>query len=191
MIEDEGSHRQSVIDTLSLAFANDPAMTYLKPDVAARCRMLPHFFRHMRREDRLVGSVETSTGGEVAALWRTPGHHKTEPLGSLRTTLAFLRILGFATPRGMAVGASMARHHPQYPHWYLRFLGVRPEAQGKGWGGVALRHGIARAENDGLPIYLETATRDNVGLYQRFGFAITQEWDVPRGGPHFWGMTRG
>ncbi len=191
MTGEGGDHRRSVIDTLSLAFEGDPAMMFLKPDAAARRRMLPRFFSHMRREDLLVGAVETSAGGEVAALWRAPGHHKDEPLGSLRTTLAFLRILGFATSRGMTIGASMAKHHPQIPHWYLRFLGVRPEAQGKGWGGVALRHGIARAEADGLPIYLETATPNNVGLYQRFGFAITQEWDLPGGGPHFWGMMRG
>jgi ribosomal protein S18 acetylase RimI-like enzyme len=190
MIADQGEHSRNIIDTLSRAFVDDPGLSFLKPDPVARRAMLPAFFTHMRREDLLVGKVETSPGGEVAALWRAPGHHKDEPLGSFRTSLAFLRILGLATPRGITVGASMAKHHPQAPHWYLRFLGVRPEAQGKGWGGVALRHGIARAEADGLPIYLETATPENVGLYRRFGFAITQEWDVPSGGPHFWGMMR-
>ncbi len=191
IIEGKAADRGAAIDTLSRAFADDPALAFFKPDPTARRRMMPRFFAHMVREDAIAGRVEASLSAEVAALWRAPGRHKEEPLGALRTSLAFLRILGSATSRGMAVGASMAKHHPQEPHWYLRFLGVRPEAQGKGWGGVALRHGIARAEADGVPIYLETATPENVGLYQRFGFVIRQEWDVPGGGPHFWGMMRG
>jgi ribosomal protein S18 acetylase RimI-like enzyme len=190
MIEDDGAHRRRVIETLSLAFADDPAMTFLKPDPASRRRMLPKFFRHMYREDRKLGSVTRSPGGEAACLWRAPGRHKEQLYGGFLTTLAFLRVLGFAALRGSTIGAAMAKHHPRDPHWYLRFIGVRPEAQGKGWGSVALNHGIARAEADGLPIYLETATPENVALYQRFGFKIIDEWDIAGGGPHFWGMWR-
>jgi len=38
------------------------------------------------------------------------------------------------------------------------------------------------------PVYLEIVTPENAGLYQRLGFAVIEEWDVPRGGPHFWSM---
>ena len=47
-----------------------------------------------------------------------------------------------------------------------------------------------RADAQGLPSWLETATPENVPLYQRLGFAIQCEWDVAKGGPHFWGMMR-
>lgn len=190
MIADRGDARDAVVETLSLAFEDDPAIAWMSPRLRKRRRMLPHLFRHMRQEDLKFGSVMRSPGGEVATLWRAPGKHKQQLYGRLRTTLAFFRILGAGASRGSAIAAALAKHHPPEDHWYLRFIGVRPDQQGKGWGGVALRQGIERAEADGVPIYLETATPSNVGLYQRFGFTITNEWDVEGGGPHFWGMMR-
>lgn len=190
MREDRGQDRDFVVTALSDAFATDPAMTWLKPKPASRARMLPRFFDHARREDLRAGRVMVSPGGETATLWRAPGRHKEEPLGSLRTLFAFASILGMSSGRGKRIAETMARHHPREPHWYLRFIGVRASEQGKGWGGVALREGLSRADADNLPTYLETATPANVGLYQRFGFAIIDEWDIAGGGPHFWGMMR-
>jgi hypothetical protein len=58
-------------------------------------------------------------------------------------------------------------------------------------GGLTIRAGIAEAATAGKPALLETATRTNVGIYLRLGFAVHEEWDVPaRGGPHFWSMSR-
>ena len=72
---------------------------------------------------------------------------------------------------------------------YLKMAGVRPDCQGKGLGGLAIRAGLAEAAGLGVPAVLETATPSNVGLYQRLGFATLSEWDVAGGGPHFWTMT--
>src|ERR1700730_276871 len=69
-----------------------------------------------------------------------------------------------------------------------RYAGVRPEHQGKGWGGAAIREGLTRARSGGLPVYLETAKESNVALYLKLGFKVVGEWDVPEGGPHFWSI---
>jgi ribosomal protein S18 acetylase RimI-like enzyme len=180
----------AIAATLALAFQDDPALVWLLPDPAVRRARLPSFFRFMVREEYAAGTVMHSPGMEFAALWRAPGRHKEAPLGAIRQQLLFLGVLRTAILRGDAVGKAMAEHHPEGNHHYLRFVGVLPQVQGKGWGGLGLRAGIERAEMDGLPIYLETATQSNVGLYRRFGFEVTDEWDVPGGGPHFWGMTR-
>ena len=180
----------AVTSTLALAFHDDPALAWILPDPAIRRARLPAFFRLMAREDYAAGMVLHSPGMEVATLWRAPGRHKETPLGAIYQQLSFLGILRTAILRGDAVGKCMAAHHPAGKHYYLRFAGVLPQVQGKGWGGLALRAGIERAEADGLPIYLETATQSNVGLYRRFGFEVTDEWDVPGGGPHFWAMMR-
>ncbi len=103
-----------------------------------------------------------------------------------------LRTFGAAIGRAITIAEAIDAHHPKgYDFWYLHYAGVRPECQGKGWGGTAIRAGVAHAEAEGKPIYLETATETNVGLYQRLGFTVIGEWDVPRGGPHFWSMQRG
>jgi ribosomal protein S18 acetylase RimI-like enzyme len=180
----------AIAATLALAFQDDPALAWILPDPAVRRARLPAFFRLMAREDYAAGMVLHSPWMEVATLWRAPGRHKETPLGAIHQQLSFLGILRTAILRGDAVGKAMAAHHPSGNHHYLRFAGVLPQVQGKGWGGLALRAGIERAEADGLPIYLETATHSNVGLYRRFGFEVTDEWDVRGGGPHFWAMTR-
>ncbi len=173
---------------LTAAFLGDPAFQWIMPDAAARAAKLDRFFRFAMAEDLKAGYVLGAD--EVTTLWRAPGRHKQLPLGTIWSNLAFVRIFGRTLPRGYRVAEAMARHHPDMPHWYLRYAAVLPEAQGKGWGGRALRAGIAMAEAGGLPIYLETAKQSNVGLYQRFGFSVTNEWDVPEGGPHFWSMVR-
>ncbi len=42
----------------------------------------------------------------------------------------------------------------------------------------------------GAAVYLKTAKRDNVGFYEKIGFQVREEWDVPGGWPHFWSMLR-
>ena len=182
--------QQQVIATLAAAFQDDPALCWIIPNAAARAKKLIRFFRMAVAEDLVAGRILMSEQSEVATLWRSPNRHKELPLGTFRSNMASLRIFGLSLPRGMRVGEAMAKHHQNTPHWYLRFAAVKPDAQGKGWGGLALRAGIEMAEADGLPIYLETASADNVSLYQRFGFTVTAEWDVAGGGPHFWSMLR-
>src|SRR3546814_8816531 len=78
-------------------------------------------------------------------------------------------------------------HRPKGRFWYLHYVGVRPGDQGKGHGGRIIRAQTAVAGAEGLPCWLETATPENVPLYERLGFVTAAQWDVPGGGPHCWG----
>jgi hypothetical protein len=42
----------------------------------------------------------------------------------------------------------------------------------------------------GLPIYLETAEPQNVGLYEHFGFAVVHESTIPGSRLTNWAMLR-
>ena len=70
--------------------------------------------------------------------------------------------------------------HPTEPHWYLPWMGVVPEAQGMGIGGALLHEGLARADADRLPVYLEATTRRSAAFYARHGFETTGD-DQPSG----------
>jgi hypothetical protein len=37
-----------------------------------------------------------------------------------------------------------------------------------------------------MPAFLETARPENVGYYERLGFRVVADGDVPGGGPHIW-----
>jgi ribosomal protein S18 acetylase RimI-like enzyme len=180
----------TVVATLANAFMTDPALNFIEPDDVKRAKMLPKFFALMVKSDCEVGTVLHSKDNEAAALWRGPGHAKDHTPPSFGALLTLLGLFGFGLMRAKSVGDSLEAHLPDGRYQYLHFVGVRSDHQGKGWGGAIIREGIARANAEGLPCWLETATPENVALYQRLGFVTQVEWDVPRGGPHFWGMMR-
>jgi ribosomal protein S18 acetylase RimI-like enzyme len=184
-----GQH-QAVIATLSDAFMTDPALRFIIPDEYTRAKVLPKLFAVLVPNDSRSGRVMRSENDEAAALWRDPGLAKDSGGTGFGLILNMIRIFGFAVPRARIVGDALAAHLPDGRYHYLHFVGVRSAHQGKGWGGAIIREGLARADADGLPTWLETATPENVGLYQRLGFVTQVEWDIPKGGPHFWGMMR-
>ena len=181
---------QDVIATLSDAFMTDPALIYIVPDAAARAKALPKLFALLVADDSKAGSVIRSGNDEAAALWRNPGMAKDSGGAGLGLILNMIRVFGFALPRASTVADALAAHLPGGRYHYLHFVGVRSVHQGKGWGGAIIREGLTRADADGLSTWLETATPENVPLYQRLGFVTQVEWDIPKDGPHFWGMMR-
>jgi GNAT superfamily N-acetyltransferase len=68
--------------------------------------------------------------------------------------------------------------HPQEPHYYLEYMGVEPKYQGKGFGSAILRHVTTLSDREKTGCYLETASPQNVPLYQRFGFQVMAEKQV-------------
>ena len=144
-------------------------------------------FRLIFDED--VGGMPLITGdGEAATLWRKPGQAEIGKLEMLRQLFPLIGAFGTALGRAMRVGDAIDAHHPPGPYWYLHIAGVDPAHQGRGLGSASIRQGLAKAREDGVPAFLETATPRNVSLYQSLGFEVIDEWDVPKGGPKFWSM---
>lgn len=183
-------HRDRAVATLAAAFHEDPAMVHMLPDATSRAGRLKRLIGWMVDQHLKIGLVLGTAKVEAVTLWRQPGtvqYH--EPLwhpGALR----FVPIFGRHLPRALRTDDGISRHLPGGESWmYLKMAGVHPDHQGKGLGGRMIRAGLAEAARLGVPSVLETATPSNVGLYQRFGYAILSEWDVAGGGPHFWTMT--
>lgn len=184
-------HGDAAVETLAAAFFDDPAIGWLMPDPARRARSLPRLVRWMVGEHLANGFVLGTPGCEVVTLWRPPGTmHLKEPLwhpGMLR----FVPIFGRRVWRAAVLDEATHRHLPREERWlYLRMAGVRPDRQGKGLGGLAIRAGLAEGERMGVPAVLETATESNLALYRNLGFAVASDWQVPLGGPRFWTMHR-
>lgn len=183
--------RAQIVHTLARAFQDDPALSWILPDAAQRKIRLPLMFDFITPLDLRDGYALGAAGGEVATLWRSPGKAHTGMLDMVKMLPAVFNTFGAAALRALAVSEAIDAHHPKgITYHYLHYAGVLPEHQGKGWGGAAIRAGLDRADAAGIPSLLETATPRNVGLYTSLGFEILSEWDVPRGGPHFWTMLR-
>jgi GNAT superfamily N-acetyltransferase len=86
--------------------------------------------------------------------------------------------------------AKVESNHPESDHHYLAFVGLEPELQGKGLGTALMRPVLERCERERLPAYLEASSPRNRACYERQGFAVTEEFSFPRGGPPSWRMWR-
>lgn len=163
-----------VMETLISAFENDEAVRCLYPGEVDYHRCFPGFVNAMGGQAFASGAVDTMTGG--AALWVAPGTETDETaLGAyIETTVRSDRL------DRLGVGfAAQDRLHPKSPHWYLPFIGIRPEFHGQGLGSMLLRQGLDRADRDGMPAYLEATNRRNARFYARHGFEIIGVVEAP------------
>jgi ribosomal protein S18 acetylase RimI-like enzyme len=57
-------------------------------------------------------------------------------------------------------------------HWYLVYIGTRPEGRGRGYARKAIEHVTARADRSGKACYLESSDEVNVRIYGKMGFEV-------------------
>lgn len=176
-------------EILSAAFERDPFMVWVLPAPETRPRRIRIIFEQLVLS-RLGVDRDCFVTLHGAAVWAPPDAWRATGTRQLHD----LAVLGWAAGRhaSRAVGGSAAleRRHPVEPaHWYLEALGVTPEHQGQGVGSRLMRPMLMTCDEDRIPAYLETTTARNVTFYQRLGFEVREEFDLPRG-PHIWTMWR-
>lgn len=184
-------------NVLSRAFWDDPMITWLLPDEGHRAKANPEFF-HSGALIGLNGGDAWATFGKVdgAAIWMPPGKHELSD--ELLMQSGFEATSEALGPEAMEkFGVLMAVTGEQHeaimhsePHWYLLILGVEPARQGQGVGGDLIRPVLARADEAGLPCYLETMKERNLAFYGKHGFEVANAFEVPEGGPMTWFMRR-
>ena len=181
-----------VARALAAAFETDPFTCWLLPDPERRRDRLPRLFTPQLRLMYLPkGHVYTTDEVAGAALWSPPGTHRLPIPAQIRLSIPYGRVLGLATlARAGRAFTELDRHHPPERHWYLGILGVHPDAQGRGVGTALLGPVLELADAEGTGCYLDTSNPDNPPWYQRHGFVVQDEFDLPDDGPHMWTMWR-
>jgi ribosomal protein S18 acetylase RimI-like enzyme len=174
---------------LGRAFADDPMFVW--PLGAASTREhAESFFRVFDERLATLGWLWTTPGDHGVAAWIPPGQDGAmiDIDRELRPSIAAV------TPddgaRYEAMWEWIASKLPDEPYWYLDHIAVEAGSRGSGVGTALIQHGLAMAERDGVPAFLETARPENVGYYERRGFRVVDDEDVPDGGPHLWFMSR-
>ncbi len=181
---------------LARAFEDDPLMNYILADESKRATALPWFMTKGATYGHKYGEVYT-TSDTIAgnAVWLPPGETKM-PMSRMIATGMLLAPFKFGMKSfgrfNKVISIFDHLHEEAVPekHWYLMLLGVDPPRQGQGVGGALIQPILARADADRLPCYLETQKQINVPFYQRHGFAVVVESDLPDNGPHYWTMKR-
>lgn len=173
------------------AFHEDPVIDWIIPDDSERpSRSERGFALYMRKVYLPHEECYATEDGTGAALWLPPDAWHLGPLAQLRLLPSMIAAMGPRLPRLLQAISTIEANHPREPHYYLAFVGVEPELQGKGIGTALLQPILDRCDREGMPAYLEASTSRNRGCYLRQGFEVTEEFRYPKGGPPSWRMWR-
>ena len=167
------------------AFHHEFPYCALFPDEATRAERLLAWFRVAVPGAMSSGFVvHTTPAYRALAMWSPPGRRDTwwtrlRALPRLAPQVStLLRVIDRADrQRAFGWGRRIEQRDRELmpdPHWSLDGLAVVPEYQRFSYGAVLVRHGLRRADADGLPTYLETNSRRNAEFYGKFGFDVLE-----------------
>ncbi|MBA2314423.1 MAG: GNAT family N-acetyltransferase [Chloroflexi bacterium] len=181
---------------LALSFHDDPGTMVFEPDDARRARILPAFFRTFVAASLAEDADLVVAGDPVAGIasWFGPDRHGPSPeaMDANGFGEALEQMGPEASRRLLAMVGEIEVQHERLtddPHLRLEFFGVEPGRQGSGIGSALIEHGHRRADELGLPCYLETFTKPNVRYYERRGYRVIGEYVVGEGVPVY-GLAR-
>ncbi|MFL6139755.1 MAG: GNAT family N-acetyltransferase [Frankiaceae bacterium] len=177
---------------LAQAFHDDPFVRWWCPDPSTRVERATTLFTANARLGLALGDGLMPDDGSAVALYLPPGTVIDD--GTVAASGLVDVIEGSGDERAAQIGrflATLGTLHAEAapePHWQLFFLGVTPAAQGRGLGSGLVEEMTARARRDGVPCYLDTLTADNVAFYERRGYRVVGEADVPDSPLHAWAL---
>lgn len=167
--------------TLAEAFANDPLLEILAPDPARRVKLGQPMMDILLAYGMRYGRVWANDDASAVAIWLNP---ESGPMTMPRMLRAGMWrapfILGLEGMGRMSKSMSATESfHKQVHgrHWYLMTVGTRTARQGQGLGSQLVEMGTSRADEAGVPCYLETGTDSNIAFYRKRGFEIIGQAD--------------
>ncbi len=181
---------------LGRAFYDNPPFIHMIPDDLERKKKLKYYFEFLIRYGILYGEVyATSPNLEGIAIWLPSGKVINTLRRLLRSRMVSLYIkVGWkAMNRTISYEQFnwlMYKRLTPLRHWYLAGIGVDPEFQGKGYGGILLKAMCKRVDQENLPIYLETDKVINLDFYKKHGFKVIEEEITPGIKLNMWYLIR-
>jgi len=181
---------------LNQLFANYPLHIGFFPKDSQRERKSRIFLEFALRYSIKFGIAQAiSPRFEGIALWLPPSKKNFEFSKTLRSgTFAgwvqlskdfLLHVLPIANHL-----ESIRLHVIREPHWYLLYIGVECEYQGKGYSTKLINHMLEKIDTSKKYCYLETHTEKNVQIFQRFGFQVADVSRIPTTDITNWAMLR-
>jgi len=178
--------------SLARAFDDDPFISWLVRKDNKRVHGMERLFHtcltDLSLQHNNVFTTEDCTGG---ALWYPPG--KSEISFARQMTLAhkMIPVVGLTgLIRMVWAMEQIGRRHSKERYYYLQFLGVVPENQGKGMGGALLEPILEICDREKCGAMLENSKEKNIAFYRRFGFNVIGEFYPGKSAPPLWSMWR-
>jgi len=187
--------QDTVAYILARAFQNDPFYRFVFPDEKKRSRELQWLMQKVVNYSLRYGAVYTTLEKEGVLCWLPPDNTELTFGRIVRTGLHLIVLrFGLAAYRrfndNMSYTGQLHTYHAPGPHWYLWAIGVDPSDQGKGIGGKLMQPVLASAHAADTPCYLETHNEKNIHFYEKHGFNVVHEGNVPKHRLSVWAMLR-
>lgn len=189
-------HLDDAVTVLAASFADEPNFLDLFPDPRVRARALPRLFAALCRDAADHGRIDAAWHRHRlvgVSVWLAPGAFPLDGRRQVRLAPTMARLLLAAprsAPRLARCNRAVSALHPPQPYAYLAAIGIDPSHQRQGLGDQLLTTGLAAADTDGVPCYLEAQRSTTVGWYQRHGFEVQVETTLLPGGSTNWTMLR-
>lgn len=180
----------AVVAALVAGFHDDPLYVWLYPDAAARPARLRETFELICDLAMPHGHLYTNAERSAAAAWTTPDVALVDDVGGERFVAMIERHVGDRVHDVVEGMAHTEAERPAAPHFALHSLAVDAAVQGRGVGAALLAPVLARCDEDAMPAHLTSSAARNVPFYERLGFAVTAEVELPGGGPVMRTMIR-
>lgn len=103
---------------------------------------------------------------------------------------AFQELAGSQGPLTAEYGQAIALFHPRDPVWLLALAAVDPDHQRQGLGRAVITPGLATADADHSPAFVETQDPANLTFYESLGFTVIAELELPHNGPMHYALYR-
>ncbi len=182
------------MEVICQTFKNDPAGLYITADATKRAYILSWFANTGLTLGFKYGEIFTTSEITGVAVWFRPGYAHMSWWTMLSEGIFPPFQAGPATLwrffKVMACFERVHREHVPENHWYLCILTIAPAHQGQGLGGRLIRPILDRADAADLPCYLETANPKSVPFYEKHGFKVVHQAQLPGSSTPFWGLRR-
>jgi ribosomal protein S18 acetylase RimI-like enzyme len=180
---------------LEQAFYTDPLLNFIYGDTINEPGRLNSFFRATFCLAALYGVCLGTTEKDGVLMMLPPDQIKIT-IGKMYKSgmLAAPFKMGWASfSRSMRFMVFAEKEHKaatSFDHYYIMTVGVLPERQGMGVGKKLMTKALEMVDAHNMPCFLETQNQNNVPMYQKFGFEVVSDKEIPNGGLHNWGMLR-
>ncbi len=178
-----------VVDTWVEAFESDPFFRWIAP-LDETWREFGTAWLSMIAE-LCFERGHTFVAGEAAIAWVPPDLALVGPDDVERAVDILATHAGEKRAAKALGGIVEAQGHAlKEPHWTLQYVGVRRADQGFGLGAAVAKIGLRVVDTDGLPCALTSTNPRNLPFYERLGFTVTAEVELPGGAAALRPMVR-
>lgn len=156
------------IEILVDGFFDNPVLAWVFPDESTRAEAIEAWYRFWLDYYGERGQLVVDGSGDGAALWAPPD---VPPLDGEAGAGLFEVVRRYAGERaGVVLGAFAELSYPSERHWYLNAIAARRGKRARGIGARLLEPHLARADAEGVRVYLESSNPRNLTFYHRYGF---------------------